>query len=445
MHCLDVYICEQDEANHKSKDQIMKLFCTLFTLCFQLYFVCSQNLSYTRSIVDTLCHPNMHGRGYVNEGEEKAALYIAGQMQKSGLKPLCENYFQNFEVSVNTFPDKMQLKLDSFTLKPGKDFIIDPSSPGLKGSFAAYRLNAFDLLNDNAFNALKEVDNKSVIIDHLNKEINKEQQIILKKRIKEIQNGDSIQMPLVIVIEDKKLTWRGARKIASRPVIYLDDSVDFEFDSVHVAIDNQYHSSYTTQNVVGFLPGKKDSTILISAHYDHLGRMGAETYIPGANDNASGTALLLDLARHYALKYERPPYNLLFIAFGAEEIGLLGSQYYVKHPLRPLAEIKFQLNLDLCGSGDKGIQVVNGSVFEKQFELLKGLNTSNDYLHQVKVRGESCNSDHCPFYKKDVPGFFIYTLGGSKAYHDIYDRPENLTFSGYNGFFKLLVDFIEEL
>src|SRR5690606_24991792 len=99
-------------------------------------------------------------------------------------------------------------------------------------------------------------------------------------------------------------------------------------------------NNYQTQNVIGFLPGKskRDSFVVFSAHYDHLGRVG-EAYFPGANDNASGVSMLLELASYYAVPENKPEYSIVFMAFGAEEAGLIGSKFYVNHPLFPLKSI----------------------------------------------------------------------------------------------------------
>ena len=86
--------------------------------------------------------------------------------------------------------------------------------------------------------------------------------------------------------------------------------------------------------MLGYVEGSHfpDSFILFSAHYDHLGHMGKNIFIAGANDNASGTSMLLNLAAHYAKPENKPKYSVMFIAFGAEEAGLIGSKFYVQHP-----------------------------------------------------------------------------------------------------------------
>jgi Zn-dependent M28 family amino/carboxypeptidase len=132
------------------------------------------------------------------------------------------------------------------------------------------------------------------------------------------------------------------------------------------------------------------------------------------------------------------------LAFGGEEIGLLGSKYFIEHPTFDLEKIKFYLNFDLAGTGDEGIQVVNGSVFRSQFNRMRELNAADDLLPDVKIRGAACNSDHCVFHEKNIPGFYIYTLGGIRAYHDIYDRAETLPFTEFEDYFELVVKFIED-
>ena len=171
--------------------------------------------------------------------------------------------------------------------------------------------------------------------------------------------------------------------------------------------------------------------------------MMGEAIFPGANDNASGVAMLLSLANYFSDK--SPKYNLVFMAFGAEEAGILGSKYYVENPLFPLQDIKFVLNLDIMGTGDEGITVVNGTQHKKQFKLLSDINKKHKYLPKIKIRGRAANSDHYWFSQLGIPSFFIYTMGGIKAYHDIYDRAETLPMSEFNDLYHLLIEFLSEI
>jgi len=98
----------------------------------------------------------------------------------------------------------------------------------------------------------------------------------------------------------------------------------------------------------------------------------------------------------------------------------------------------------MVGSGSEGITVVNATLYQDDFEKLVEINEQNDLLAEVKSRGESCNSDHCPFYQKGVPSVFIYTRGKEcMEYHTMTDRPENLPFTEYDDLFTLLTEFVK--
>ena len=138
----------------------------------------------------------------------------------------------------------------------------------------------------------------------------------------------------------------------------------------------------------------------------------------------------------------KPKFTMVFLFFSAEEAGLLGSEYFTLHPLVELSRIKLMLNLDMVGSGDKGITVVNGSIFKKDFDILDSLNKVNHYLVKVNSRGEAKNSDHYYFYSHGVKSLFIYSMGEYSEYHNIYDRAESLDLNGFENLFKLITSFV---
>ncbi len=141
-----------------------------------------------------------------------------------------------------------------------------------------------------------------------------------------------------------------------------------------------------------------------------------------------------------------PSYSVLFIAFGGEEAGLVGSKFYTENPNNyvSLDNMVFLINVDLMGSGQEGIMAVNGRVFTKQYQKLTSINSTNGYLTEVKARGEAANSDHYYFTKKGVPSFFFYLMGPYQHYHDIEDNANNLVLSNYyDKAFLLIRDFAE--
>ena len=98
----------------------------------------------------------------------------------------------------------------------------------------------------------------------------------------------------------------------------------------------------------------------------------------------------------------------------------------------------------MVGSGSEGITGVNGTMYDTLMERMQLINEENDYLTNIKLRGESCNSDHCPFYRKGVKSIFIYTRGKElTAYHTPTDNSDNFPFTAYNGLFGLLTDLIK--
>jgi len=181
---------------------------------------------------------------------------------------------------------------------------------------------------------------------------------------------------------------------------------------------------------------------VLTAHYDHLGKMGKALF-PGANDNASGIAMMLDMATFFS---KNPcKYSIAFIAFAGEEAGLIGSKAYTDNPWSeiPLSKMKFLVNLDLMGSGEKGMAVVNATIFPEYFNKLKLANETNHYLSGFKSRGKAANSDHYWFTERGVKGFFFYLMGDYNHYHDILDNRENLKLGPYyDKSFRLIRDFI---
>jgi Iap family predicted aminopeptidase len=249
---------------------------------------------------------------------------------------------------------------------------------------------------------------------------------------------------MVVFSERKKLTWSVATYSFNVPVLFIMDELIRNKNEIRIDVHSRLIAQNPARNVIGCIPGKTDSMIVFSAHYDHLGRMGGKTIFPGANDNASGVALMLDLAKHFSGK-ALPACSLVFIAFGAEEAGLIGSKFFTENPLIDLKKIKCLINLDLLGTGDDGIMVVNATEYKHHFEILKKVNANGNYFPSLGERGKARNSDHYYFSEKGVPSFFIYTMGGITAYHDIYDIAETLPLTKYNESFMLIRDFAEEL
>jgi hypothetical protein len=394
-------------------------------------------------ITKTLCSPEFHGRGYVNKGDSLAAEFIVAEFKKIGLKPLKKSYFQSFKLDVNTFPNKMSIQHNGRTLTPGVHYLVDPASAGGKLELHPKLIPIETALNvEKLIEEIKSISNgkeyNAIALNFVNLSAD------TLKKVAGLKEELAGMMP-VIEITNQKFTWSVSDQQLKNPLIQIQDSIFSKTSSFTISIDVQLIKNYTSRNVFAYLPAKKKSkkTVVYTAHYDHLGRMGAETYFPGANDNASGTAMLLSMAKYF--KENPVDYNILFIAFAGEEAGLLGSKHFVEHPLVKLNKISFLLNLDIMGSGEDGITVVNATLFENEFKQLQAINAEKSLLKQVKSRGPAANSDHYWFTQMGVPAFFIYTMGPNKNYHDVFDTQANLSFVEYEDITTLLVEFTKHL
>lgn len=398
--------------------------------------VFGQDISYAKKSTNILASAPFHGRGYINKGDSLAASWIKNEFDRIGLTPFEKSYFQNFQFSVNTFPGAMKVRIDNTHLSPGKDYIVSPSSKGISGSFNLFWLQDLLKLEKNALEKHIEKSNDSTFIVIDEKDLNKgDPNAVFHVYLK------SFNAKGIILIKDK-LTWGVSQTSEAFLVLeVMKSSMPKKPKTIHLNIENVLEDNYRSQNIIAHTQ-PADSFIVFTAHYDHLGKMGHETMFPGANDNASGVSVLLDLANHYNNKTDSSNYCFVFIAFAGEEPGLIGSEYFTEHPLFALNKIKFLINLDLLGHGEEGITVVNGTLHKKEFATLVEINNEKGYLAEVNIRGKAKNSDHYYFTEKGVPSFFIYTLGKNKAYHDIYDIPETLLFPEYNDLFHLLTDFI---
>ncbi|MEO8434240.1 MAG: M20/M25/M40 family metallo-hydrolase [Pyrinomonadaceae bacterium] len=243
-------------------------------------------------------------------------------------------------------------------------------------------------------------------------------------------------------------------------------------------------------NVVGILPGSdpklKDEAIVIGAHYDHLGHGGEGSLAPregeihhGADDNASGVAGMLELARIFASQRPRPKRTLVFIAFSGEEEGLLGSNYYVNHPLVPLANTVAMINMDMIGRLQEKKLIVGGvgtaqgwrdlvtreNLDNQPIALAQLANpdrTSGKVTGVIGANGQMTSaivhsqrfaltlnedgygpSDHSSFYAKQIPVLFFWT-GTHGDYHKPSDTAEKINYEGEAQIIRMVAQIVRE-
>lgn len=222
-----------------------------------------------------------------------------------------------------------------------------------------------------------------------------------------------------------------------------DWTADFKwkFDSVKAKTDN----------IVGLIEGEgplSGEYVVVGGHYDHLGmgevgsRAGRRAIHNGADDNATGTAAVLELARRFAKYDSKPKRTMVFICFSGEERGLLGSSFYVNEekPLFDLAKTIAMINFDMIGWLREGKLTVFGSSCGSSFDAILDQATKDSKVVLNRVPSPFAGSDHMPFYQKNVPVMFLHT-GLTDTYHTPEDDYETLNMSGA----VQVIDFSEKL
>jgi len=196
--------------------------------------------------------------------------------------------------------------------------------------------------------------------------------------------------------------------------------------SLEIEVDIEREAA-TVHNVLGYLPGETDEYIVIGAHYDHLGLGGESSLAPdstgtphhGADDNASGTAGVIELARRFA-SGEKPKRGILFMTFAGEEIGLLGSAHWTESPTRPLDKAVAMLNMDMIGRISKKKVYVGGVGTADEFDpLVKRIGEDYSFKIDYSRSGYSA-SDHTSFTAKSVPVMFFFS-----GLHSDYHKPSD--------------------
>lgn len=207
-------------------------------------------------------------------------------------------------------------------------------------------------------------------------------------------------------------------------------------------------------NVLAYLDNKAASTIIIGAHYDHLGKDGqgssldanpADKIHNGADDNASGVAGVMELARYFTGNKVREKNNFLFICFSGEELGLLGSKYFTEHPALDLSHVNYMINMDMVGRLDRSTRalVVNGTGTSPVWQPLLEKLSSDDLKISMDSSGTG-PSDHTSFYLKDIPVLHFFT-GSHADYHKPSDDWDKINAGGEAKVLDLIIRVVESL
>jgi hypothetical protein len=448
----------------------------------------AQSEARLRRDITFLASDECEGRGPGTPGIDKAADYIAAEFKKAGLKPggAEGSYFQPFTIAANVLDEPARLALtgprgEEITLKQGVQFW--PMGLGASGSdkgpvvFAGYGITSAKAKYDDY--AGLDVAGKVVILlrgapsvadRDRNVELMKGAPFALK-----VKNAQEHEAAAVLIVNDADTARDGddlldfnytafGRTTAKVPVCHVRRGVlemmlsggadaltalekdiqrelkphSRELPGWKAAVEVRMHrGKIDVKNIIGVVEGSgplADETVVVGAHYDHLGYGGVSSLAGlkkmaihhGADDNGSGSTTMMELARRCAAIPNRQGRRLVFMAFSGEELGLYGSDYYCKHPIYPLKQTAAMFNLDMVGRlrSDKDTGkpklLTEGSGTAKPFRpLLDDLAKKYDFKMVNKPSGFG-PSDHASFCGKDVPVLFVWT-----DYHADYHRPSD--------------------
>ena len=399
----------------------------------------AQDLAHYKKIVKELSSAKYQGRGYAEDGANKAGKWIAKEFTKAGAD---EVTCQPFKLNINTFPGKMDVRVDGKKLTPGVDFTLREFNPGLKGEFKLYYVDTLNYNPDKMFADLAspEYEGAFVVCDFMftYKHTKDFRKLASKKDCSNSGMLYTWETPL-------KFYKAYGETVKEKPILWVKPDFPKDAKTIKVDMENEFLKDYECFNVIAKVEGTRhDSCYVFTAHYDHLGKLGKKTFYPGAHDNASGTAAIITFAAHYAKN--KPEFDMYFIAFSGEDANLRGSDWYVEHPVVPLSQIKYLFNLDMIADNNPEQYCEFSDEAMEGFALFEKINTEKGYFKALDRHDLDENSDHWPFAKKNVPVVFFMNEHGDayKYYHTIHDTYKNHIFSNYEPTFKLIEDFINK-
>lgn len=423
--------------------------------------------------VQVLASDSLEGREVGEPGEQKAAEYISGIFERAGLEPKgTEGYLQLFEFIKNIeHGSKNRLIVNGTELILGEEWLPMPHSASADFSFNDVVAVDYGIVTeDSSYNDYegKDVAGKAVLIKRYspdnsdNPHVNFSRYESFTNKILTAIDREAVAILFVTPSDrDDTIMATGVTHVTPKdiPIIFLRRG---GLKRLKLSIDNPELASVsgttelipvkdTGYNVIGYLPAATDTAIVIGAHFDHLGwgaagsrYLGKEKKIHyGADDNASGTAGLLELAEHFASNKNQIRHSLLFAAFSGEEAGILGSSFYVDHPTIDTSKIRMMLNMDMIGrlrDQESGLAVFGtgtAAEFQQYFDTLK----REDLKIAFREPGTG-PSDHTAFYNNDIPVLHFFT-GAHQDYHKPDDTWDKLDYEGTAKVVTLAADIVQ--
>jgi len=428
----------------------------ILTIIFFEQNVQAQESSLERNLkkhISFLADDKLEGRRAGTLGEQKAMVYIAGQFKKSGLRPKgVKGYLQPFEINEGKrMGDGAYLQVGDKRLIPGQDYFILPYS-GTK---------TFDFIYTNQSTRKNYL---MVRIDSILTQANSNPHFDATEALYKIaldaeQNGASeIFFYSSSNQDDLRFNKRDKSVPLKIPVVYLNGNTYKHYIELNsrTKINGKaeiVNDIRTGHNVVGYIDNKAKYTVILGAHFDHLGygedgnsmlRTGERLIHNGADDNASGTAALIELAS-LLKKSNLKNNNYLLIAFSGEELGLYGSKYFVEKPTIDLNKVNYMINMDMVGRLNDSTKVltIGGYGTSPSWSQVIKENRNNGFSIKIDSSG-SGPSDHTSFYRKDIPVLFYFT-GLHHDYHKPSDDFDKINYKGEALIIQNIFDVVKQL
>lgn len=461
---------------------VIAVLCTTsFPLLAQKGKITAKNL---HDDVEFLASDSLKGRKPGTPEINIAAAYILDHFKANGLRPLAENGFQYFEIVTDvSLGTRNKLAVDGFEGTLKKDFIpLAFSSNGEVTAEVVFTGYGFDIdidsLKWNDYKGL-DVKGKWVMIFRADPDLeNSDSKFIpfsdVRSKILTAKDkgvaGVLLVSPKGLDKDDKlmSLVAENNEVTSGIPIINIKREIadrilkktGFDADSLDAIIVSKktpmslstgvtfagsvdvIQKNEKTANVIALLeskdPGLKDEYLVVGAHYDHLGfgGPGSGSRMPdtnavhnGADDNASGTAMIMELSKSLAAEKKHLKRNIIFVAFSAEEIGLIGSKYFINHPPVDIKKIKAMFNFDMVGRFDKEKNTISisGTGTSVEADTILRMQEAQLPFKVVHSPDGYGPSDHAAFYASNIPVFYFNT-GVHTDYHTPLDDTEKLDF-----------------
>lgn len=415
-----------------------------------------------------LADDKLLGREPGTEGEKLAYEYIVEELKESGLEPKGVNGFlQPFKVfKGNEYGEKNFLAIGKKELELSIEYfpVMESSNAYVSGRLVdvSYGLNIKEL-DINNYEKIGRIDGQIALIDVRHPEgdnphSNYAPFSTLRRKIETAESMGAIGV-IFYTSGEEDIPLRINRKTEASvlPAVYVKKEA-------YSALSKLKRAQFTTaispiyktaHNVIGYIDNGADHTIVLGGHYDHLGMGGAGSRWTGqpdihngADDNASGIALLLEfsdlLKSQMAVSGSRLlQNNYMIIAFSGEEMGLLGSKYFVENPTIDLAEINYMLNYDMVGRLKDGKLSLNGVGTAPEWSLREGIKV--DGISKVVTTESGVGpSDHTSFYLKDIPVLQFFS-GTHTDYHTPKDDADLVNYAGMESIFNYSIDLMSQL